>query len=406
MSDRILIIIFDGIGDRPVEKFDGKTPLEKADTPNLDSMAKKGINGIMDTISPGVVPGSDTGHLALLGYDPYEVYTGRGPFEAAGLGLEVSPTDVAFRCNFGTVDGDTIVDRRAGRIKEKTSKLAEIINDIDLGIDFQFKEGVEHRGVLVFREENLGSEVTDVDPHKPDSPYKRSEPIKDTKENRKTAELLNEFTEKTREVLGDHEINKNRKNEGKKPANIILPRGAGTGPQIEPLSKKNNLDAAAIAGIPLVRGVCRSAGMDIIDVEGATGGMDTDIEDIMKGAKDALKDHEFVLVNIKGPDLSGHDGKPAQKKEFIEKLDKASGSLKDIENTYCAFTGDHSTPVSVMDHSGDPLPLTICGDGVRKDDVEKFGERSCAKGDLNRINGGDLFNILIDLAQRAEKFGA
>ncbi len=407
MDDKILIVIFDGIGDRPVDKFDGKTPLENADTPNLDELASKGISGLMDTISPGIRPGSDTGHLAILGYDPFEVYTGRGPFEAAGIGVELDQNDIAFRCNFGTYEDGKIIDRRAGRIKEDTEEIAELIRQqVSLDIDFEFKHAVEHRAVLVLKGEGLGGDVTDLDPHETGVDYHEPDPIVDSPENRKTAEILKDFTEQTIEVLKDHAINKKRKDEGKLPANIILSRGSGKVPKMEELKEKKGISGAAISGIPLVRGVCNLAGMDIVNVEGATGGMDTDVDAIMKATKETLEDYDFLLVNIKGTDLAGHDGLAEQKQEFIEKIDSAITELDGIENVYCAFTGDHSTPVSIMDHSGDPLPLTICGEQVRVDDVTEFNERACSKGGLCRIEGKDLLNILLDLSDRIEKFGA
>jgi len=407
MDDKILIMIFDGIGDRPVDELDGKTPLEKASTPNLDRLASKGVSGLMDTISPGVRPGSDTGHLAILGYDPFEVYTGRGPFEAAGIGVDLGPNDIAFRCNFGTYEDGKIVDRRAGRIKEDTKEIAEVIREkVSLDVDFEFKHAVEHRAVLVIKGEGLGGDVTDLDPHETGVNYHEPKPIKNTPENQKTARILKDFTDQTVEILKDHPINKKRKEKDKLPANIILSRGSGKVPDMDDLEEEKGLKAAAISGIPLVRGVCNLVGMDTIDVEGATGGMDTDIEAIMKATKETLKDYDFLLVNIKGPDLTGHDGLADGKQAFIEKIDSYIDELNDIENVFCAFTGDHSTPVSIMDHSGDPLPLTICGEGVRVDEVEEFNERACSSGGLCRIKGKDLLNILLDLSDRIEKFGA
>lgn len=400
------MLILDGLGDRPVDGLNGKTPLEKADNPNLNQFAKEGINGIMDTIAPGIVPGSDTGHLALMGYDPYKVYTGRGPFEAAGIGLEVKPGQVAFRCNFGTIDDGKITNRRAGRIKEKTDKLAEAVNKIDLGVDFHFKEAVEHRGVLILKGEGLGSGITDVDPHETGVGYHKALPTEENKENKRTAEIINEFTSKTVEVLSDHPINKERKSSKKPPANIILSRGAGAVPEMKSISENKGIEGAAIAGIPLVQGVCRLAGMDIIDIEGATGGLDTDIEAIMRGIKTNLKDYDFILANIKAFDLLGHDGLAVKKAELIEKLDEKLEHILDLEDTYIVITGDHSTPVTVKGHSGDPSPIMIFGEEVRKDDVEKFDERSCSKGGLGRIYGKDVLNIMLDLAKRGEKFGA
>lgn len=406
MDDRILIMIFDGVGDRPVKELNDQTPLEAADTPNLDKAALEGTNGLMDTIGPGIIPGSDTGHLAILGYDPYEVYLGRGPFEAAGIDMELEPGEVAFRCNFSTIEDGKIIDRRAGRIKKGTDQLAKSVQEIDLGVDFEFRAAVEHRGVLVFKDDSLSSKVTDVDPHEVNVPYHISEAISDEKKDMRTAELVNEFTEKTANILGDHPINKKRKNSGELPANIILPRGAGKVPQLESFNRKTGLRGAAISGIPLVKGVCKLTGMDIIDLEGATGGLDADIRPIIDATKKALGSYNFVLVNIKATDILGHDGLAEEKKEFIEKIDHELDTLLDLENTYCVFTGDHSTPVTVKRHSGDPLPITIWGDQVRTDDVEQYGERPCSKGGEGRIRGKDLLNILLDLSGRGEKFGA
>lgn len=165
---KILLIIFDGLGDRPVTELGHKTPLEAAPKPNLDWFAANGMNGLLDPIGPGVRPGSDTSHLALFGYDPHDVYTGRGPFEAAGVGLKLQKGDVAFRCNFASVDADLVLtDRRAGRIKEGTAELAASLNGMKLGRHrVLFKEGTEHRAVLVLRGKGLSAQVTDTDPHK------------------------------------------------------------------------------------------------------------------------------------------------------------------------------------------------------------------------------------------------
>jgi len=406
MSGKMLMLILDGVGDRAVEELDGKTPLEVAETPNLDHFAEEGQNGLMDTIAPGIRPGSDTGHLALLGYDPYEVYTGRGPFEAAGIGLELEPQDVAFRCNFATLKDDKVIDRRAGRIKEDTEKLAEAVRDIELEVEFEFEKAVEHRGVLVLKGEGLSGNVTDNDPHETGVEPHQAEPLTDSKEDKKTAEILNQFVKKTAEVLSDHPVNRKREEEGKPPANVILPRGGGKVPEMEDIGSKHGLSSAAISGIPLVRGVCNLAGMDILQVKEATGGLDTDPDKIIEATVEALEEHDLVMVNIKGCDLSGHDGLHEQKIDFIERIDSSIEPLKGSEDTYIAITGDHSTPVTIKDHSGDPLPLTLWGKDVRVDDVTEYNERACSQGAINRVRGGDLLNILKDLADLTEKFGA
>jgi len=406
MSGKMLMLILDGIGDRSVKELGGKTPLEAAETPNLDKFAEEGQNGLMDTIAPGIRPGSDTGHLALLGYDPYQAYRGRGPFEAAGIGMDINLEDVAFRCNFATLEEGKIVDRRAGRIKEKTDELAKVLQTIDLEVDFKFEKAVEHRAVLVLKGEGLGGKVSDIDPHEVDTKFHQAEPLEDSAENKKTAEVLNDFVKKSIDVLSNHPVNRERKEKGKLPANIILPRGGGKVPKLENINSKHGLIAGAISGIPLVRGVCSLAGMNILQVKEATGGLDTDPKAVIDATVEALEEHDFMLVNIKGCDLSGHDGLPKEKIDFIEKIDSSLEPLYELEETYIAITGDHSTPVTIKDHSGDPLPLTIWGEDVRTDDIDAFNERACSRGSINRIKGKDLLNILKDLADRTEKFGA
>lgn len=400
------MLILDGVGDRKVEQLDGRTPLEAADTPNLDHFATTGENGLMDTISPGIRPGSDTGHLSLLGYDPFEVYRGRGPFEAAGAGIELEPEDVAFRCNFATLENGDIVDRRAGRIKDGRKELADVISEIDLGVEFHFQETVEHRCVLVLKGPGFGGDVSDVDPHEPEAEFHEAVPLVDSEDNIRTAEILNEFTMKSIEALSDHPVNKERERKGKQPANIILPRGGGKVPDLRSLEETQGLKGAAISGITLVRGVCALADMDLIEVPEATGGLDTDVDPIVDSAMTALEENDLVMVNIKGCDLAGHDGLPRQKIDFIEKIDSSLEPLKGLKGTYLAITGDHSTPVTIKEHSADPLPLTIWGQDVRTDDVKKYHERACSKGGLHRIRGKELLPVLKDLADMAEKFGA
>lgn len=405
---KILIIVLDGLADRPVALLGNKTPLQEAKTPNLDWFAENGMCGIMDPIAPGIRPGSDTSHLAILGYDPHKVYTGRGPFEAAGVGLALEPGDVAFRCNFGTIDEKGVVrDRRAGRIKEGTSSIAKDLNGMPIeGVNIIFEEGTEHRAVLILRGEGLSPKVTDVDPHAVGVRYNRCEPLEP--EASRTAKILNEFVERSKEILADHEVNKKRLEEGKFPANIILPRGAGIFPHIEPIEKRFGMRSAAIGGVTLVKGICRVVGMDIIDVKGATGGLDTDMIAKGKAALQALESYDFVFMNIKAGDICGHDGDPKGKVNVAERIDKMMSLLKKElgDDVIMAITSDHTTPVSVGDHAGDPVPLLIYGKEIRVDEVANFDEISVTKGIVGRIRGTDLMNILLDLAGRAQKFGA
>ena len=402
---KIVLIVLDGLGDRPNKILHGRTALQAAYRPNLNHLASLGINGVMHPIKPGIRSGSDTSHLSLLGYDPEEVYTGRGPFEALGLGLEVLPGDIAFRANFGTVDsGGIVMDRRADRISQGTDLLASSLNmNID-GYIFRVKEGVEHRAALVIHGPGLSSAVTDSDPHEVG---KKVETVKGVDEaGKRTAELVNRFLEKARNILRNHPVNTERIKNGLKPANEVLLRGAGKAPDLIPFEKKYGMKGACIAGIPMITGLCNMLGMYIIKVKGATGRTDTNYEGKVSALINALKTHDFVILNFKGTDVAGHDGDPILKKSVIERVDRAIAPLKNqLENTAIAITGDHSTPCEMKDHSGDHLPILFVTSGNLRDRVNRFDEISCMEGGLE-INSTNVMDYLLQISDRSEKYGA
>jgi 2,3-bisphosphoglycerate-independent phosphoglycerate mutase len=220
--------------------------------------------------------------------------------------------------------------------------------------------------------------------------------------------VVNAFVKRSYEILREHPVNRERARAGLKPANIILPRGAGIMPHLPSFKERFGMKCAAIAGVALVKGICRVTGMELLEVDGATGGLDTDMDAKMEAALKALDGHDMVLVNIKAADLCGHDGDYKMKVDVAGRIDKALGLLrKDFpEDVHFALTADHSTPVCAKDHTGDPVPLAICGRHVRTDGVKTFGERACAGGGLGRLRGTDLLPILLDLSGRTEKFGA
>jgi 2,3-bisphosphoglycerate-independent phosphoglycerate mutase len=404
---KILLVVCDGLSDRPVRQFGGKTPLQAARKPAMDAVARNGVSGIMDVIAPGVIPGSDTAHLALFGYDPFKVYTGRGPIEAAGAGIPVDRGDVAFRCNFATVDGSMkVVDRRAGRIRNGTDELAKSLSGMKIeDVTVLFREGSEHRGALVFKGPGLDHRVSDVDPHH-ETRILESKPQAPSAE--KTARVLNEFVRRSYEILSEHPVNKHRSKEGLYPANILLPRGAGSIKGIESMSERYGMKCAAVAGVTLVKGICRLVGMEVPDVKGATGGLDTDYRAKADAALKLMDSNDFVFVNVKACDIAGHDGDFKTKVSVIENIDVMLGViLKDIrEDSVVVLTADHSTPVIVRDHSADPVPVAISGAGTRVDGVKEFDEISVCGGALGRIKGMDLLPIALGMADRAKKFGA
>jgi len=409
---KILFVVIDGVSDRPIE---GKTPLDSASTPNLDYLAKIGINGIMDTIAPGIRPGSDTSHLALFGYDPFECYSGRGPIEAAGAGIKLEEGDLAFRVNFGTVEGEgsvfdkTVVDRRAGRIDD-TDDLVEAVRNIDLskfGIDFVFERGSGHRGAIVFRGK-VSDRVSDTDPKEMGLKVKRAKPLDESEEARITAEAVNYFMEEAHKILEKHPKNREREKNGLLRANVLLLRGGGKVRKVEPFEEKFGMKLAFITGTTLIKGIGKFIGADLIEVEGATGNKKTNLKGKFEAAVKALNDYDIVLLHIKATDELGHDGDFDGKMEFIQKVDREAEILKglDFSKICLIVTADHSTPIKVRDHTADPVPVTIVHEGVRVDEIDRFSELVAYKGGLCRIRGIDLFNVVLDLTNRAKKFGA
>ncbi|MEM0157636.1 MAG: 2,3-bisphosphoglycerate-independent phosphoglycerate mutase [Thermoplasmataceae archaeon] len=402
----IMLIVLDGLGDRPNQILSGKTALQAAFHPTLNGLIRDGQGGLMTPIAPGIRAGSDTSHLSLLGYDPERFYSGRGPFEAMGLGLEVRPGDVAFRANFGTTDSKGIViDRRAGRLAEGNSLLAKSLNmEID-GVRFFVKEGVEHRAALVMRGDGLSDKITDSDPHETGRPINRVMPV--SPEGKFTADVLNRYLEASREVLRNHEANESRRKNGKPVANELLLRGPGKAPELRDFREMHGMSGAVVAGIPMITGIGGLLGMHTLKPHGSTGTLDSDFTAKLLAASDLTKKYDYVLVNIKATDVAGHDGDAIAKKDAIERIDRAVGEMMNTvdRDLVIAVTGDHATPCSVRDHSGDPVPVLFRSEGILSDRSRFFDELSASAG-MWRISSIDVMNILKEMADRSEKYGA
>ncbi len=416
MSKKAIVIIQDGIGDRPIGSLGQKTPLEAADTPNFDKLARQGICGLMDPLSPGIRVGTDVGILALLGYNPLRVYSGRGPIEAAGVDIELKETDVAFRANFATVTDDgKIVSRRAARIREGTKELAKALDGMALsdGTRVIFRPATEHRAVVVLRGERLSPMVTPSDPGPDmagDTVRKIQPRLAQSAAAQKTAHLATEFSERAHEILQEHPLNQERVANGLLPANYILLRGAGIQRRMRSLAERFRVRAACIAGESTVKGIAKMTGFTVISDPAFTANLDTDVMKKAQAAVEALEEFDMAMVHYKGADIASHDNNPLKKKKFIEAMDRACGYM--IEKTSSAgevvfaLTGDHSTPCEIGEHSADPVPVVISGNGVLVDSVASYGERACASGGLCRINGNQFLLSVLDLLDLTYRYGS
>src|SRR2546428_3689603 len=374
--------VLDGASDRP----DGqqKTPLEAAATPNLDALVKRGSLGSMHTVGKGIAPESDAGVFSLLGYDPLQIHLSRGVVESIGAGVEFHDGDLALRAGFATVDGDKLVDRRAGRnlSAREARELATAVNHevrLKNGTRFQFQATVGHRAVVVFRANShkFSSEISNFDPAyvrtgqisvaQPGAPQydiPKCDPLDESPEAVKSAALVNEFGFKTRQVLDAHPVNRQRRKQGKKPANFVLMRDAGTTrPDVQTFHEKWGLKAVMIADLPAELGIGRLLGMNVREIPPGTS-----LEDYRSRAELVLRlagEYDFVYVHLKGPDEPGHDGLYDLKKQRIEEIDAGFFShlrvSAKLQRTVLCVTCDHSTPCEDRGHSDDPVPVLVVG---------------------------------------------
>jgi len=403
------MIIGDGMADRPLRELHRQTPLEVAETENMDELASKGVSGLLDPIAPGIAPGSDAANLSILGYDPYDACKGRGFFEAAGAGIELKPSDVAFRCNFATVNEDfIIVDERACRIREGALELAEALQDIRLrensDIEIIFKQTLDFKGVLVLRGDQISSNVA---AEMPKAGYKAGSfrPLDASVEAERTSNALDEFFKISHELLKDHPVNKKRTSEGKPPANAVIPWGAGKLPRIELFYEKYKLKAACIAAVSLIKGIAKLSGISVIDVPGATGYIDTDTLAKADAALRAIKTHDLVFLHVEGPDEASHEGNIEGKISIIEKIDSMVGRIidnVDLDEVSVVLLADHVTSIRHRKHMGDPVPITIASTEVVRDGVQRYNEREACRGGLGRIQGRHVMPLMLNLMCRPE----
>jgi 2,3-bisphosphoglycerate-independent phosphoglycerate mutase len=360
---KYIVLLGDGMADYPSARLGGRTPLECALTPFLDQIAAHGTLGLVDTIPQGFTPGSDVANLSVLGYNPADTYTGRGPLEAASMGIHMNPDDVAYRCNLVCIGNkDTneafMDDFTAGHIS--SAEAAQIISDLNRRLNsplHQFFAGVGYRHLLVWR--NAPASPKTTPPHditgKPIAGYLPQEDF--------APEIL-ELMFRAAEVLKDHPVNMRRRQEGKKEANSIWPWGQGKKPLISPFTEKYNLKGGMISAVDLLNGLGINAGLKPLRVEGATGYIDTNYEGKAKMAIDALKFMDFVFLHLEAPDEMGHEGNAEGKIRAIELFDERIvgpilTTVGGIDEYRIVVLSDHPTPIDIKTHVADPSPFAV-----------------------------------------------
>lgn len=397
---KALFVVMDGLGDRG-----GSTPLSAATTANLDKVVANCSLGLLFTLGPGQIPGSDTAHLALFGYEPRKYYAGRGPFEALGAGVDLKTGDVSFRANLATIDENMIIlDRRAGRADYGMDKIFAALDGMQIeDVTVRMIHTVEHRGAAVLSGPGLSAAVSNTDPHETNLPVAEAKALDASGE--KTARILNEFTKRARDLLKDHPVNNERVARDLKPANMAVLRGPGIFNEVESVGDRFGLKAVCIAGGALYKGVARFVGMDVIDVDGATGTAKTDLAGKAEAAIAASEDYDLVFVHIKGTDSCGHDGDFEGKRKMIERVDAEFFSAVLDKFDVIVVTSDHSTPVDAKRHTSDPSPLLFYHAHCRPDGAAKFTELACRTGSLGQLTGVELMNMILDYIDKGHMYG-
>lgn len=420
-----LIILADGMADWPVEQLGGKTLLQYADTPHFDFLARNGRCGMLKTVPDGFHPGSEVANSSILGYDQHLVYEGRGPLEAASIGVELAPDDLALRCNLVCLEGDLLKNHSCGRLETAEGDVLIRFLQEHLGSErIHFYTGVQYRHLLVIKGGNKHFHCTP--PHDiPLQPWRKNLPLVPSQGEgvshmkemgaddrgrmspEETVQLLNELILKSQELLKDHPLNKERMARGMDPANSIWPWGGGYRPRMKTLMERfpSVKSGAVITAVDLIRGIGKYAGLRVIDVPGATGLWDTNYEGKAQAAIDALKTDDFVYLHVEACDEAGHDGDLELKLKCIDCLDKRlvrpileqlSSPRGGQEEVSIALLPDHPTPVAHRTHTNEPIPFCIYTPGIEPDQVQTFDEVACQQGSYGLLEGDGFINVFIN----------
>jgi len=381
---KYVVVIGDGMADVPLKELNGETPLQRAEIPNMDIITSKGVSGMLKTVPNQMLPGSDIANLSIMGYNPLEYYTGRGPLEAASVGAQMDKGEVAFRCNFITEDSGILTDFNAGHISTiEASELIETLNQ-KFYSHGKFYLGTSYRHIFLLKDKQSAL-LESTPPHDVVGELFEENLLKPVLN--KNAVLLNKIMIESRKILKNHPINERRIAEGKKPANMIWLWGQGVKPSIPTFKDKYGLKGATITGVDLVKGLGIYMGLTNIHVPGATGYYDTDYCGKAKNALEALETHDLIFIHVEAPDEAGHAGDIKEKILAIERIDyrilgKLLDELPGFDDYSVAILPDHPTPITLKTHTSDPVPYSMCSTADSSDDILKYDEYSASKGSM------------------------
>lgn len=396
---KYIVILGDGMADKPIDELDGKTPLEYAKTPMMDALASMGELGMVHTVPTGMKPGSDTANLSVLGYNPKKYYSGRSPLEALSIGVPMKDTDIALRCNIVTLSEEEenyedkrIIDHSSDEIgTEDAAILLEAVRK-ELETDtYKFYVGTSYRHLLIW---DKGEVVELVQPHDV-----LGQTIGDKLPENKD---LREMMKKSYEILANHPINIERKKKGLNPANSCWFWGAGTKPALSSFEDKTKKKGAMISAVDLLKGIAVGASMKVITVEGANGGLHTNYEGKAEAAVKVLTEdgYDFVYVHVEAPDEMGHQGSVDKKVKAIENLDEhvikpiVQGMNDAGEDYRLVILPDHSTPICIRTHTGDDVPYLLFDSKKKEEHTWKYNEREAAQTDKYIEEGHKLIDYL------------
>ena len=380
---KYIVILGDGMADEPLAELGGKTPLEYAKTPNMDRMARDGACGMLRTIPDGYEAGSDVANMSVLGYSPEKYYSGRGPLEALNIGIDLAPTDVAYRCNLVTVRNDIMADFTANHIT--SAEGAALLSSLQEALpEVLVAPGISYRNLLVVHN---GKGASGTPPHDI-----VGQPIENYRPKGGDADLLLHCIAVSREVFRDHPVNRAREKAGKAPATQIWLWSGGHKPAFPLFAEKYGKRGGMISAVDLLNGIAKCAGMEIIHVPGATGYFDTDYGAKAQYALDAIRHLDFLYLHIEAPDEAGHLGSIEEKVRAIERVDEVVGTILDNFDGVVAVLPDHPTPIRIKTHSRDPVPFIIRGKG--KDGCRWFSEKEAKNGKFGTRNAVDFLDFL------------